>query len=129
MIKDFERGIISFSDYLAEINVLDKYKEKYSWVKSIIIYHIPYSNVTYYDNYLPAKFAYSTDYHKVINEFLEEEAKKYDIPLVENKPLARMLYHNVDLDEEIPEELYQILRFVQYDKNKLYYNSSFREYT
>lgn len=76
MIKDFERGIISFSDYLAEINVLDKYKEKYSWVKSIIIYHIPYSNVTYYDNYLPAKFAYSTDYHKVIKEFLEEEAKK-----------------------------------------------------
>ena len=39
---------------------------------------------------------------------IKEEAKKYDIPIVENKPLARMLYHNVDIDEEIPEELYQM---------------------
>ena len=27
---------------------------------------------------------------------------------MENKPLARMLYHNVELNEEIPEELYQM---------------------
>ena len=26
---------------------------------------------------------------------------------VENKPLARMLYHNVDIGAEIPPELYQ----------------------
>ena len=39
---------------------------------------------------------------------IKEEAKKHDIPIVENKPLARMLYHNVELDEEIPEELYQM---------------------
>ena len=30
------------------------------------------------------------------------------IPIVENKPLARMLYYNVDLDSEIPTELYQM---------------------
>ena len=39
---------------------------------------------------------------------IKEEAKKNNIPIVENKPLARMLYHNVELDEEIPEELYQM---------------------
>ena len=39
---------------------------------------------------------------------IKEEAKKHDIPIVENKPLARMLYHNVELNEEIPEELYQM---------------------
>jgi len=39
---------------------------------------------------------------------IKEEAKKHDIPIVENKPLARMLYHNVELLEEIPEELYQM---------------------
>ena len=39
---------------------------------------------------------------------IKEEAKKNDIPIVENKPLARMLYHNVELNEEIPEELYQM---------------------
>ena len=27
--------------------------------------------------------------------------------IVENKPLARMLYYNVDVDAEIPPELYQ----------------------
>lgn len=39
---------------------------------------------------------------------IREEAEKCDIPIVENKPLARMLYHNVELGEEIPEELYQM---------------------
>jgi len=37
-----------------------------------------------------------------------EVARENFIPIVENKPLARMLYHNVELDEEIPEELYQM---------------------
>ena len=50
---------------------------------------------------------------------IKEEAKKNDIPIVENKPLARMLYHNVELNEEIPEELYQmtaeVLAYDTYD--------------
>ena len=29
------------------------------------------------------------------------------VDIVENKPLARMLYYNVDVDAEIPPELYQ----------------------
>ena len=53
----------------------------------------------------PILIAKGADY---LAQKIKEEAKKYDIPLVENKPLARMLYHNVDLDEEIPEELYQM---------------------
>lgn len=39
---------------------------------------------------------------------IRELANEYDIPIVENKPLARMLYHNVELDEQIPQELYQM---------------------
>ena len=46
----------------------------------------------------------------------------YDIPIVENKPLARMLYYNVDLEQEIPVELYQmtaeVLSYVYNLKNK-----------
>lgn len=37
---------------------------------------------------------------------IKEEAKAYDIELYENKPLARMLYANVEVGEQIPAELY-----------------------
>ena len=53
---------------------------------------------------------------------LKDVAKEHNIPIVENKPLARMLYYNVDLDNEIPEELYQmtaeVLAYVYQLKNK-----------
>ena len=38
---------------------------------------------------------------------IKEAARENNIEIVENKPLARMLYYNVELDEEIPPELYQ----------------------
>ncbi|MCR5421585.1 MAG: flagellar biosynthesis protein FlhB [Lachnospiraceae bacterium] len=37
---------------------------------------------------------------------IKEEAQKYQIEIVENKPLARMLYYNVDMGAQIPPELY-----------------------
>jgi flagellar biosynthesis protein FlhB len=37
---------------------------------------------------------------------IREIAKKHDIPIVENVPLARALYATVDVDEEIPVERY-----------------------
>ena len=37
---------------------------------------------------------------------IKEAAKEHKIEIVENKPLARSLYANVDIGEEIPEELY-----------------------
>lgn len=53
---------------------------------------------------------------------LKEIAKEHDVPIVENKPLARMLYYNVDVDTEIPPELYQmtaeVLAYVYQLKNK-----------
>ncbi len=52
---------------------------------------------------------------------IKEVAKEANVPIVENKALARMLYYNVDLDSEIPEELYQmtaeVLAYV-YEQNK-----------
>ena len=53
---------------------------------------------------------------------IKEAATENNIEIVENKPLARMLYYNVELDEEIPPELYQavaeVLAFVYNIKNK-----------
>lgn len=54
---------------------------------------------------------------------IKEIAKENQVPIVENKPLARMLYYNVDLEQEIPPELYQmaaeVLAYVYSLKNKV----------
>lgn len=53
---------------------------------------------------------------------IKEVAREHQIELVENKPLARALYANVEIGEEIPEELYQavaeVLAYVYNIKNK-----------
>ena len=53
---------------------------------------------------------------------LKDVAKVHNVPIVENKPLARMLYYNVEIDAEIPQELYQmtaeVLAYVYQLKNK-----------
>ena len=38
---------------------------------------------------------------------IKEIAKEHHVEIVENKPLARMLYANVEVGSEIPPELYQ----------------------
>jgi len=52
---------------------------------------------------------------------IKEVAKENHVEIVENKPLARMLYHNVDIGSEIPPELYQavaeVLAMVYHMKN------------
>ena len=54
---------------------------------------------------------------------IKEVAKDNQIEIVENKPLARMLYANVDIGAQIPPELYQavaeVLVFVYKAKNKV----------
>jgi len=54
---------------------------------------------------------------------IKEIAKENDVEIVENKPLARMLYLNVDIDEQIPQELYQavaeVLAYVYKLKGKV----------
>jgi flagellar biosynthetic protein FlhB len=54
---------------------------------------------------------------------IREIAKKHDIPLVENVPLARALHATVDIDEEIPVEHYhavaEIIGYVMRLKNGL----------
>lgn len=54
---------------------------------------------------------------------IKEVAKEHDIEIVENKPLARMLYANVDIGEQIPPELYQavaeVLAFVYHAKGRI----------
>ncbi len=52
---------------------------------------------------------------------IKEVARENHVEIVENKPLARMLYHNVDIGAEIPPELYQsvaeVLAMVYHMKN------------
>lgn len=54
---------------------------------------------------------------------MKDVAREHDIEIVENKPLARMLYYNVEIDQEIPQELYQavaeILAYVYGLKGKI----------
>lgn len=38
---------------------------------------------------------------------IKEIAKENQVEIVENKPLARMLYYNVEIGEQVPPELYQ----------------------
>lgn len=53
----------------------------------------------------PVLIAKGADY---LAQKIKDVAKENNVPIVENKPLARMLYYNVDLDSEIPKELYQM---------------------
>ncbi len=56
-------------------------------------------------NQAPILVAKGADY---IAGKIKEVARENFVPIVENKPLARMLYYNVELEEEIPPELYQM---------------------
>ncbi len=54
---------------------------------------------------------------------IKEVAKENKIEIVENKPLARMLYANVEVGEAVPPELYQavaeVLAFVYHLQGKI----------
>lgn len=54
---------------------------------------------------------------------IKEVAKEHHIEIVENKPLARMLYANVDVGQAVPPELYQavaeVLAFVYHLQGKV----------
>jgi flagellar biosynthetic protein FlhB len=56
-----------------------------------------------------------------IAENIKDIAQKNNVPIVENKPLAQVLYKKVDVDEIIPENLYravaEVLAFVYSMKN------------
>lgn len=76
-----------------------------------------------YDNTVsqaPVVTAKGADY---LAQKIKEIAKENDVEIVENKPLARMLYANVDLGNEIPVELYEsvaeVLGYVYRIKNKV----------
>lgn len=52
---------------------------------------------------------------------IREIAKEYDIPIYEEPPLARAIFFNVEVDDEIPENLFkavaQVLAYVYHLKN------------
>ena len=54
---------------------------------------------------------------------IKEIAREHDIMIVENKPLARQLYAEVEIEEEIPEKLYkaviEVLIYVYKTKGKI----------
>lgn len=68
----------------------------------------------------PVVIAKGADY---LAQKIKDVAKENSIEIVENKPLARMLYHNVEIGAEIPQELYQmvaeVLAYVYNLKGKL----------
>ena len=52
----------------------------------------------------PYVVAKGADY---LAERIRQVAKDNNVEIVENKPLARMLYANVEVDQIVPPELYQ----------------------
>lgn len=38
---------------------------------------------------------------------IKERALESKVPIIENKPLARLIYENVDIEKEIPQDMYQ----------------------
>lgn len=68
----------------------------------------------------PIVIAKGEDY---LAQKIKEVAREHSIEIVENKPLARMLYANVDIGAEIPPELYQavaeVLAFVYHIKGRI----------
>lgn len=52
----------------------------------------------------PVVLAKGADY---VAQKIKEIARENNVEIVENKPLARMLYANVDIGQEVPPELYQ----------------------
>lgn len=67
----------------------------------------------------PVVVAKGADY---VAQKIKDKAREANVEIVENKPLARALYANVEIGQEIPEELYQavaeVLAFVYNIKNK-----------
>ena len=67
----------------------------------------------------PIVIAKGVDY---VAQKIKEKAKEHQIEIIENRPLARSLYYTVDLDKEIPPELYsavaEVLAFVYNMQNK-----------
>ena len=57
-------------------------------------------------NEAPVVVAKGADY---LAQKIKDRAREHAIEIVENKPLARMLYHNVEIGAEIPPELYQMV--------------------
>ena len=67
----------------------------------------------------PIVVAKGVDY---VAQKIKEKAKEANVTIVENKPLARSLYYTVDLEKEIPPELYgavaEVLAFVYNLQNR-----------
>lgn len=67
----------------------------------------------------PVVVAKGVDY---VAQKIKEKAKECQVEIVENKPLARSLYYTVELDREVPPELYgavaEVLAFVYNLKKK-----------
>ncbi|MDE3077020.1 MAG: EscU/YscU/HrcU family type III secretion system export apparatus switch protein, partial [Chloroflexota bacterium] len=59
---------------------------------------------------------------RLLAQQIKDIARQHGVPLVENKPLAQALYKAVDVDQEVPRELYQavaeVLAFIYRLKQK-----------
>lgn len=85
----------------------------------------------------PTHFAVALKYDNTVNQApivvakgadylafkIKDIAREHDVMIYEDKPLARMLYSNVDVGREIPSELYQavaeVLAYVYGERNKV----------
>ena len=59
---------------------------------------------------------------EILNKYgsdkLKDIAKEHNVPIVENKPLARMLYYNVEIDADVIPELPEFYKSFYVKKNE-----------
>ena len=67
----------------------------------------------------PTHFAVAMEWNRrlmeaptVVAKGADEIATENDVPLVENKPLARALYQEVEIGDVIPEKFYEVMAMI-----------------
>ena len=92
------------------VNTVQAVLRKLLKYQLIEVADIVYSGTVLSRSYRPTITSEEFALHEVTSDYLafqiRDKAKEYNISVVENKPLARIIYHNVDIGMEIPPELY-----------------------
>lgn len=113
----------------ARLRQLRQEKAKARMIQAVPEADVVITNPTHYSialKYNPEEMEAPVVVAKGLDEFamrIREVAKEHDIELVENRPLARLLFDTVEVDEAIPPQHYkavaEIISYVFKLKNKL----------
>lgn len=113
----------------ARLRALRQERARRRMIQAVPQADVVITNPTHYSvalKYVPKEMAAPVVIAKGVNEVafkIREVAKEHDIIIMENPPLARVLYDTVEVDQAIPEEHYkavaEVISFVFKQKGRL----------